>query len=66
MNRFLLIISLIFVTASSFAQVASMDTLYYDKDWKGVSSPHFATFYRVIEKNPTEGYRKMFRDYYRF
>lgn len=46
------------------AESAMIDTVYYDKEWKGVSGPHFATYYRIIEKNPTGEYRKMFRDYY--
>lgn len=41
-----------------------MDTLYYDRLWKGVEIPTFATFYRVIQTNASDGYRKPFRDYY--
>lgn len=58
---FLLLANLIALT--SFAEV-EMDTIYYDKDWKGVSSPSFATYYRIVERNPQEGYQKRFRDYY--
>jgi len=64
MKKFLFLFTILLTTITSFAEVVEMDTIYYDKDWKGVSGPHFATYYRVIEKNPVEGYRKMFRDYY--
>lgn len=42
----------------------SMDTLYYDRQWKGVELPSFATFYRIIQTNASDGFRKPFRDYY--
>ena len=42
----------------------SMDTLYYDRKWMGVELPFFATFYRVIQTNVSDGFRKPFRDYY--
>lgn len=60
----LLSILMLLVFLPSFAIDVEMDTIYYDNEWKGVSNPHFATFYRIIEKNPTEGYRKTFRDFY--
>ena len=41
-----------------------LDTLYYDKDWKGVSNKAFASFYRVIDSNNDNGFKKNFRDYY--
>lgn len=53
---FLLLLASIF-SLTSFAKV-EMDTIYYDQNWKGVSSPNFANYYRVIEKNPLEGYQK--------
>ena len=50
-------------TLSAFAQAEKLDTIYYDKDWKGCSKT-FATFYRVMtiptEANP----RKQLRDYF--
>lgn len=57
-------ISLSLFALSSAAQIAKLDTIYYDKDWKGVSGPHFATYYRIIEQNPDSTYRKIYRDYY--
>lgn len=49
---------------STSAQTVKLDTIYYDKDWKGVSGPHFATYYRIIEINPDSSYRKIYRDYF--
>lgn len=40
------------------------DTLYYDKDWKVVTSKAFASFYRVCPKQRGGESRKPFRDYY--
>lgn len=48
----------------SFGLELKMDTIYYDKAWKGISNPHFASFYRIIEKNPKDEYKKLFRDYF--
>lgn len=41
-----------------------LDTLYYDKDWKGVSSKAFASFYRIIDTNNDNGFKKLYRDFY--
>lgn len=51
------------VAVNANAQQISLDTIYYDKDWKGVSHKAFATYYRVAEVNPTKT-SKAFRDYY--
>ena len=55
------------VAISSYGQMKT-DTLYYDKDWKGVQSKTFATYFRVIEiledESEDNNYRKRFRDYY--
>ena len=64
MKQISVFLTLVLTTLSVFAEAVQTDTIYYDKDWKGVSSPHFATFFRVVEKNPVEGYRKLFRDYF--
>ena len=45
------------------AQVKT-DTLYYDKNWKGVESGVFATYYRVIACPDSTQTRRQFRDYY--
>lgn len=41
-----------------------LDTLYYDKDWKGVSSKPFATFYRIVDLGNDSGFKKLYRDFY--
>ena len=43
---------------------AKLDTLYYDKDWKGVSSKPFATFYRIVDLGNDSGFKKLYRDFY--
>ncbi|WP_300286592.1 hypothetical protein [uncultured Alistipes sp.] len=47
----------------SSAQVKT-DTLYYDKDWKGVESGVFATYYRVIACPDSTHAPRQFRNYY--
>lgn len=51
------------VASFSFGQ-AEVDTLYYDKDWKGVESKAFAAYYRVMACSDDSCSRKQFRDYY--
>lgn len=41
-----------------------VDTIYYDKKWKGLSNPYFASYYKVIEKNLKADARKLYRNYY--
>lgn len=43
---------------------AEMDTLFYDKEWKGVENKAFATYYRVLSHSNDTNFRKQFRDYY--
>ena len=63
--RSLLSILLLLPSSLLFAQsgLGRIDTLYYDKDWKG-TSPFLAEYYRVAlyPENPNE--RKLFKDYY--
>lgn len=65
MKRVLLLLSIL-VSCIQYAlcQVVALDTLYYDNEWKGVSSPHFASYYRVAEINTDSTVTKRFRDYY--
>lgn len=63
-QRFLLPFTFIVSCHIANADALELDTIYYDNNWKGVSNKNFATFYRVIEKNPAEGYAKRFRDFY--
>lgn len=46
------------------SQSLKLDTIYYDKDWKGVSSSAFASFFRVYDANDNSKLKKRFRDYY--
>ena len=43
---------------------SEIDTLYYDKDWKGVENKAFATYFRIIPTSTDSNFRKQFRDYY--
>jgi antitoxin component YwqK of YwqJK toxin-antitoxin module len=61
-NYFLIVIALI-LSISMFAQ-ERVDTIYYDKDWKGVSNRVFADFYRIAIYPANNNYKKLFRDYY--
>lgn len=65
MKRFFLIAVLTYVFVSfSYSQSVKLDTIYYDKDWKGVSSAAFATYYRVIEVKDNPNVRGSLRDYF--
>ncbi|MBF0961979.1 MAG: hypothetical protein HXK20_07840, partial [Alloprevotella tannerae] len=57
-----IVMLLCLTSANIFAQ--GTDTLFYDKDWKGVSSKAFAAFYRVLPKDRNNNLHKPFRDYY--
>lgn len=48
----------------SYTPSMKLDTIYYDKEWKGVSNAAFATFYRIYDANDTSEHKKPFRDYY--
>jgi len=41
-----------------------VDTIFYDKDWKGVPNRSFADFYRIAVYPTNENYKKIFRDFY--
>ena len=59
-----LFIILAFIPFVSFAQKVELDTLFYDKEWKGVESPQFASFYRIYNPDTTSSFRKIYRDFY--
>jgi hypothetical protein len=46
-----------------FAQ-ERIDTIYYDKDWKGVSNREAAAFYRIAVYPVNTNYKKHLRDYF--
>ncbi|MBQ0090486.1 MAG: hypothetical protein KBT27_14255 [Prevotellaceae bacterium] len=52
------------VAILSYSQSVKLDTIYYDKYWKGVSSAAFASFYRIYDANDKSELKKHFRDYY--
>ena len=41
-----------------------IDTIYYDKDWKGVEHPAFATYYRITMTPEDHNYPKRYRDFW--
>ena len=53
----------LFCASSLFAQ-SKQDTLFYDKNWKGVESKLFASYYRILSGNADSNFGKRFRDYY--
>lgn len=64
MKRYFVLFAIGFsISFSVFAQ-SNIDTLYYDKDWKGVENKAFASFYRIIPSQTDSNFRKQIRDYY--
>lgn len=63
MNKF----SVVFLFCTCFVKFAfaqpKIDTLYYDKDWKGCEKV-FAAYYRVYASDSDANLKKKFRDYY--
>ena len=55
---------MLLVPFTGFAQKTEIDTLFYDKDWKGVESSHFASYYRIYNSDTISGLRKKYRDFY--
>lgn len=53
----------LFGASSLFAQ-SKQDSLFYDKNWKGVESKSFASYYRILSGNADSNFGKRFRDYY--
>ena len=52
------------LSSSAFGQVVKIDTLYYDREWKGVPIKEMADFYRVAFYPSDTLQSKRFRDYY--
>ena len=53
-----------FCGAAFSQQNNQLDTIYYDRNWKGVSNASFAEYYRIIPITNDSLLRKPFRDYY--
>lgn len=64
MKTILISAFLCLITAVSAGAQAKTDTLYYDKNWKGVESMDFATYYRIIPKSSDSQFGKRFRTFY--
>jgi antitoxin component YwqK of YwqJK toxin-antitoxin module len=62
-SKVFLAVIILICSNSIFAQ-ERIDTIYYDKDWKGVSNRTFADFYRIAIYPENEYYKKQFRDYF--
>lgn len=60
----LLVFSLWLLGANSLFAQSKQDTLFYDKNWKGVESKSFASYYRILSGNANSNFGKRFRDYY--
>ncbi len=63
MKKFFIAILSCFYTANVVIGQTVLDTLYYDKDWKGCEKT-FATYYRVYSLPTDNNLKKKFRDYY--
>lgn len=63
-NKISVLFVLILITPSYSIGQKKLDTLYYDKDWKGVNTKDFATYFRIIEKNSNDNFQKWYKDYY--
>lgn len=64
MKTILLLIFICVLNVSYAQNVSQLDTIYYDKNWKGVSNPVFADFYRIIDLSDSFRTPKKYRDYY--
>lgn len=56
-------LAIVLVSTLAFGQ-KDTDTLYYDKNWKGIEGKAFATYYRIIPISQDSNIQKPFRDYY--
>ena len=61
-KRFLLFLSYALITIQSFA--ATVDTLYYDDKWKGVETPQFASYMRILYYPSDSNMPKKVKDFY--
>lgn len=61
--RNLIVLALI-LFGINYTYAQKIDTVYYDKDGIGISSPAFATYYRVYSPNSFIGNKKRYRDFY--
>ena len=64
MKQVVTLLFIVFSIAIPVVGQSEIDTIYYDRDWKGVENKAFATFYRIVYIPSDSNYQKMFRDYY--
>lgn len=65
MKLFCLSIFFQIICITAFPQAKyQIDTVYYDRNGKGVALPHFASFYRIMQVSADSCYRNPYRDYY--
>ncbi|MCD8289428.1 MAG: hypothetical protein LUC26_05905 [Prevotella sp.] len=63
MKKLFFTLLVVFTVLPVFGQM-KLDTLYYDKNWKIISTPAFASYYRVMEKTTDTTHAKPYRGYY--
>lgn len=63
MRKLFVIILSCFYSVNVVIGQISLDTLYYDKDWKGCEKT-FATYYRIYTSSTNNNLKKKYRDYY--
>ncbi len=63
MKKAIILILFSLISLCVFAQQETLDTAYYDSNWKA-SSKTFATYYRIINIPSQVNPRKQYRDYY--
>ena len=63
MRKIFIVILSCFCTANVIIGQTTLDTLYYDRDWKGCEKV-FATYYRIYTLPTDNNFKKKFRSYY--
>ena len=63
MRKLTLCLACVFISIISIS-AQQLDTIYYDREWRGLPNAIFATYYRVVSIANDPNYKKQFRDYY--
>lgn len=64
LKSFVIMFTLSFMSICKLYSQESIDTLYYDSEWKGVANKTFAKYYRIAIYPENANYKKLCRDYY--
>ena len=64
MKRLMILCIAVFSLVGAARAQWQIDTIYYDKDWKGVDHPAFATYYRITMVPEDPNYPKRCRDFW--